>query len=198
MTERTISIKNKIASLSSEIVSSVCYGYGCSVNANTELNDLLGYKKILDRHTQAGTNSCLSASALACLEENIAAIIGTTCENECTDLVVDESKVEEWRFKHKDCTGHESWERWLHYVCGQVSVEAELITNETTIYEFNAIKSTVEIKEVYQCGHSLQIDKSSVECPVNLVIDKEQICLPLSQTVSTSVDELECQLRLIR
>lgn len=204
VTELNTSIKNAIAGTSNEVVSALCFGFGCVESSQDKLSELICYQKLLARHIKAGVNSCLTTESLACLKEKITSLIGVSCDTICTDVTIDESGVERWRFKHKDCTGHESWERWVHYICGKIEFDAAINreqdiqyefdtvikTEKDTIYEFEVLKSEVSCdltlltyKKLLTCNISSEIIKEVYSCGLSLVVSQQNTDCPVSLKV---------------
>lgn len=216
VTDLNINIKNAITDTSNGVVSALCFGFGCVADMQEKLSELICYQKVLARHIKAGVNSCLDSEALACLTEKIISLTGTTCDITCTDLIIDESGVEQWRFKHKDCTGHEFWERWVHYVCGQIEFDTTILdrqkeviyeidttkknldtiydidtvtkTEKNTMYEFEVLKSEVS------CDITFNTYKKLLTCNIDSKIIKEVYSCGLSLVVRE--EEVGCQVSL--
>lgn len=179
MTELITNIKNRTTDTVASYISSLCYGFGCPEKSTEELATNQLYLDILQRHQAAGPNSCLSPEALAKIEQALT----KPCKSQLADCKVDDSKVAEWQFRFKDCTGHESWERWLHWVCTTISVETTFKEDKKLQYEFDLIRTSVPkcdltfdtYKKLIACNISAEVIRESVQCGVSFEINDRQI-----------------------
>lgn len=188
-----ISIKSKITQLSTQIIGSLSYGFGCYNTAKKKLQKLLQYQSILDRHTKAikqGGTSCLDAAAIAALNEKIVSITGQACEDNAQDLIIDESGFETWAIRNKNCVGYQEWEKWIYYVCDQIKLEAYVQIQQCPELSIALSKEALNI--------TMDIIQEKIPCDVVLVATAHKRACDLDLQLQTTKQQCRIQFDLLK
>ena len=174
-------LKDKISSLSAEMIQQLTWGLSCSGAKKTQLSKLNQYKEALQRVWNQQYNKvkpCLCAKDVQSLIENAKDHINLACcERGRLDCVVNTSNEEEYALNHPECQSYDTWNKWTKFWCGEIGL-------------------TIEIEEV-ACNIMFNIVKEIIPCNVLFALEVKKKMCDLGFTIERSEEECKLDWKLL-
>lgn len=128
--ETILNIQNKIHEFSYSRIVDLINRYTLNRGNITliikKIDKLFTYKDILVRLKErvlAGCDPCMDRKQVQQLMEKITDILGKNCKNRYCNIIIGESREEEWVIKKPYCRTYQEWEKWSKYICEQLDLE---------------------------------------------------------------------------
>lgn len=176
----------KLAELSDKKLKNLFYGYYSTFNLDKDINKLSILRKAIIRHKlgfYSSEGSCICNDNLQRIVEKVVKEIGkVTCPIQRRDVLIDESKLEEYLLSKPACVSYDTWNKFARGLCGDIGFT---LTAEKEVCDltFDISREVIPCNLLYtlsiykeMCDLDYKVNRTDDECKIDFDILAERYC----------------------